>query len=157
LEASNVKLGTVISDVFGVSGRNLLERLIEQGFVDRDDIEHRVRGNVRKNVSRIAESLFGTLTNHQILVIRNCWEHITFLEKSIAELDQEIEAHLRPYQEEHNLLQTIPGVSSITASAIIAEIGVHMDQFPTADHLASWAGVAPGNHESAGKKKVQKQ
>lgn len=157
LEASNVKLGTVISDVFGVSGRNLLERLIEQGFVDRDDIEHRVRGNVKKNVSRVAESLFGTLTNHQILVIRNCWEHITFLEKSIDELDQEITTHLQPYQEEHNLLQTIPGVSSITASAIIAEIGVNMDQFPTADHLASWAGVAPGNHESAGKKKVQKQ
>ncbi|MBH5316345.1 hypothetical protein I6N90_00810 [Paenibacillus sp. GSMTC-2017] len=96
---------------------------MEQGFVDRDDIEHRVRGNVKKNVSRIAESLFVTLIKHQILVIRNCWEHITFHEKSIAELDQEIEAHLEQYQEEHNLLQTIPGVSSITASAIIIKNG----------------------------------
>lgn len=155
LESSNVKLGTVISDVFGVSGRNLLARLIEQGYVDRDDIEHRVRGNVKKNVTRVADSLFGTLTKHQIILIRNCWEHITFLEKSLTELDVEIEAHLDPYKEEFELLQTIPGVSEITAASIIAEIGVGMGQFPTADHLASWAGVAPGNHESAGKKKYK--
>src|SRR5690554_351002 len=68
MEASNVKLSLVISDVFGVSGRNLLERLIEQGYVDADDIEHRVRGNVKKNVSRIADSLFETLNTHQMLL-----------------------------------------------------------------------------------------
>jgi transposase len=153
LEASNVKLGTVISDVFGVSGRNLLERLVDQGYVDADDIEHRVHGNVKNNVARVAESLFGTLNTHQMLLIRNCWEHITFLEKSITELDVEITAHLEPYKAEFELIQTIPGASEITAASIIAEIGVDMDQFPTADHLASWAGVAPGNHESAGKKK----
>ncbi len=154
LEASNIKLGTVISDVFGVSGRNLLERLVMQGYVDPDDIEARVHGNVKRNVARVAESLFGTLNKHQILMIRNCWEHITFLEQSIALLDAEIEVHLQSYQEAYQLIQTIPGISEITAAAIIAEIGVDMDQFPTADHLASWAGVAPGNHESAGKKKV---
>ncbi|WP_047914191.1 IS110 family transposase [Paenibacillus sp. TCA20] len=153
LEASNVKLGTVISDVFGVSGRNLLARLMEQGYVDADDIEHRVHGNVKRNVKRVAESLFGTLNTHQMLMIRNCWEHIAFLEQSIAALDAEIEAHLKPYQEAQVLIQTIPGVSDVTAAAIIAEIGVDMEQFPTAAHLASWAGVAPGNHESAGKKK----
>ena len=152
LEASNVKLGTVISDVFGVSGRNLLARLMEQGYVDADDIEHRVHGNVKRNVKRVAESLFGTLNTHQMLMIRNCWEHIAFLEQSIAALDAEIEAHLKPYQEAQVLIQTIPGVSDVTAAAIIAEIGVDMEQFPTAAHLASWAGVAPGNHESAGKK-----
>lgn len=154
LEASNVKLGTVISDVFGVSGRNLLERLLEQGYVDADDIEQRVHGNVKRNVKRVADSLFGTLNTHQMLMIRNCWEHIAFLEQSIAALDAEIEAHLKPYEEAHMLIQTIPGVRAVTASAILAEIGVDMEQFPTADHLASWAGVAPGNHESAGKKKV---
>ncbi|MGF7050441.1 transposase [Paenibacillus sp. DS2015] len=154
LEASNVKLGTVISDVFGVSGRNLLESLLEQGYVDANDIAHRVHGNMQKNVAQIAESLFGTLNAHQMMLIRNCWEHITFLEKSISELDLEITSHLEPYKEAYKLVQTIPGVSEITASAIIAEIGVDMDQFPTEDHLASWAGVAPGNHESAGKKKV---
>jgi transposase len=154
LEASNVKLGTIISDVFGVSGRNLLARLMEQGYVDAEDIEHRVHGNIKKNVKRVADSLFGTLNTHQMLMIRNCWEHIAFLEQSIATLDTEIETHLKPYEEAHTRIQTIPGVSAVTASAIIAEIGVDMEQFPTADHLASWAGVAPGNHESAGKKKV---
>lgn len=154
LESSNVKLGTVISDVFGVSGRNLLERLVEQGYVDADDIEHRVRGAVKKKVSQLAESLFGTLNEHQILLIRNCWKHIVHLEESIVELDAEISSHLTPYKEEFELIQTVPGISGITAASIIAEIGVDMNQFPTADHLASWAGVAPGNHESAGKKKA---
>lgn len=157
LESSNIKLGTVISDVFGISGRNLLERLITQGYIDADDIEHRVKGSVKKKVTALTESLFGTLTDHQILLIRNCWKHITFLEESIRELDEEIEEHLKPYREEFERIQTIPGVSELTAASILAEIGVDMDQFSTADHLASWAGVAPGNHESAGKKKVQRQ
>lgn len=157
LETSNIKLGTVISDVFGVSGRNLLERLISQGYVDADDIEHRVKGAVKKKVSALSESLFGTLTAHQILLIRNCWEHITYLEKSIQELDTEIDRHLELYKEEFELIQTIPGVSELTAASIIAEIGVNMEQFPTADHLASWAGVAPGNNQSAGKKKAPRR
>ncbi|MHA6482756.1 transposase [Paenibacillus sp. strain BS8-2] len=112
-----------------------------------------LRDLTRLRKKRAAEFLFGTLNTHQMLMIRNCWEHISLLEQSIAELDAEIEAHLQPYEEAHTLIQTIPGVSTVTAYAIIAEIGVDMEQFPTVDHLASWAGVAPGNHESAGKKK----
>jgi len=157
LECSNVKLGTVISDVFGVSGRNLLERLIDQGYIDADDIEQRVKGQVKKKVSRLADSLFGTLTEHQIFMIRQSWDHIIFLEEAIQKIDSQIEAHLKPYQDEIKLLQTIPGVSQVTAACIVAEIGVDMSQFPTAGHLCSWAGVAPGNHESAGKKKVRER
>jgi transposase len=157
LESSNIKLGTVVADVFGVSGRNLLQRLVDQGYIDADDIEHRVHGSLKKKLPRLAESLFGTLTSHQILLIRNCWQQITNLEASIAELDVEITNHLALYKEECELIQTIPGVSEISAASLIAEIGVDMTQFPTADHLASWAGLAPGNHESAGKKKVQGQ
>lgn len=156
LEAGNVKLGTVISDVFGVSGRNLLQRLVDQGYVDANDIDECVKGSIRNKKRQVADSLFGTITPHQIRLIKDCWEHIEYLEKSLARLEEEISAHLEPYREEYQLLQTIPGVSETTAAALIAEIGVDMNQFPTADHLASWAGVAPGNHESAGKKKVQK-
>lgn len=156
LEACNVKLGTVISDVFGVSGRNLLQRLVEQGYVDADDVDECVRGTIRNKKSQVTDSLFGTMTAHQIRLIKDCWEHIEYLEKSVARLEEEINVHLKPYREEYELLQTIPGVSEVTAAALIAEIGIDMNQFPTADHLASWAGVAPGNHESAGKKKVQK-
>ncbi len=155
LECSNVKLGAVISDVFGVSGRNLLTRLVEQGYIDADDIDHRVHGNIKKNVTAVAESLFGTVTEHQIFMIRGSWDHIVFLEESLKKLEDRIEQYLIPYEEEVTRLDTIPGVNRIVAATLVAEIGVDMDQFPTADHLASWAGVAPGNHESAGKKKVQ--
>lgn len=95
LECSNIKLGTVISDVFGVSGRNLLTQLVAQGFIDETDIEHRVKGQVKKKVSAISESLFGTLTEHQIFMIRQSWSHLTFLEESIQQLDQKIEEHLQ--------------------------------------------------------------
>jgi transposase len=122
--------------------------------VDADDIEHRVKGQIKKKTAALAESLFGTLTEHQILLIRGCWKHITFLEQSIQELDQQIQLLMKPHQSELELVQTVPGVSDVTAACIIAEIGTDMGQFPTADHLASWAGVAPGNHESAGQKKV---
>jgi len=150
-----VKRGTIISDVFGVSGRNLLQRLIDQGYVD--DVEGCVRGTIKKKKTQVADSLFGTMTAHQIKLIKDCWEHIESFEKSIARLEEEIHSHLQPYRAEYERLQTIPGVSETTAAVLIAEIGVDMNQFPTADHLASWAGVAPGNHESAGKKKHKKR
>jgi transposase len=113
-----------------------------------------VYGQVKKKVAAIADSLFGTLTEHQIFMIRASWNHITFLEESLAKLDERVGEYLKPYEEEVTRIDTVPGISRVTAAAIIAEIGVNMDQFPTADHLASWAGVAPGNYESAGKKKV---
>jgi transposase len=151
-----VKLGAIISDVFGVSGRNLLGRLVDQGYVDADDIDECVKGSIKNKKKQVADSLFGTMTPHQMELIRDCWEHIEFLEKSIASLEAKIDNHLQPYRAEYELLQTIPGVSKATAAVLIAEIGVDMNQFPSAEHLSSWAGVAPGNHESAGKKKVQK-
>jgi transposase len=156
LEAGNVKLGTVISDVFGVSGRNLLERLVSQGYVDAKDVDACVKGSIKNKKQQVQDSLFGTITPHQLELIRDCWEHIEFLEKSLDSLEEKIDAHLESYRQEYQLLQTIPGVSRVTAAALIAEIGVDMDQFPSAEHLSSWAGVAPGNHESAGKKKVQR-
>lgn len=154
LEASNVKLGTVISDIFGVSGRNLLTRLLEQGFVEEREILDCVRGKVKNKVKALSDSLFGTITHHQIFLIRQSWNHIMFLEDSIRTLDQEIEKYLEPYKEEVQLLQSVPGVDKLTAVTLLAEMGPDMSQFPTAAHLASWAGVCPGNHESAGKKKA---
>lgn len=153
LESSNVKLGTVISDIFGVSGRNLLTRLLEQGFVDENEILNCVKGKVKSKVKDISDSLFGTITHHQIFLIRQSWNHIVFLEETIRSLDQEIDKYLEPYKEEVQLLQSVPGVDKLTAATLLAEMGPDMSQFPTAAHLASWAGVCPGNHESAGKKK----
>ena len=156
LECSNIKLATVISDVFGVSGRNLLNRLVEQGFVNIDEVEQCVKGQIKKKVHAVSESLFGTLTNHQIFMIRQCWNHMVYLEESIQELDKRINELLEPYKEEVTLLYTVPGINKLTAASILAEMGPDMNQFPTSAHLSSWAGVSPGNHESAGKKKVPK-
>ncbi len=152
LEASNVKLSTVISDVFGVSGRKLLNRLIEKGYVDVKDVEERIHGKMASKKQQIADSLFGTINEHQLFLIRQSWQHIEYLESLITEIEQRIDVLLQKYQEELQLLLTIPGIKKDTAAVIIAEMGVDMSQFPTSQHLASWAGVCPGNKESAGKR-----
>lgn len=153
LESSNIKLSTIISDVFGVSGRKLLNRLIEQGYVDEADIEKDIHGRLLPKKQQITDSLFGTINEHQLFLIRQSWHHIEYLETLTSEIEKRIEQILQSYQEELQLLITIPGIKKETAAVIIAEIGVDMEQFPTSQHLASWAGVSPGNHESAGKRK----
>jgi len=156
LECSNIKLGSVISDIFGVSGRKLLTRLVDQGYLDQVDIDACIHHSLKKKASTISESLFGTLNDHQIFMIKSSWKHIEYIEKSVQELEKRVDALLQSYQEEKEILLTIPGVKEHTVACIIAEIGTDMSQFPTSRHLASWAGVSPGNNESAGKKKGSK-
>lgn len=156
LECSNIKLGSVISDIFGVSGRKMLTRLVDQGYLDQNDVDACIHHSLKKKANTISESLFGTLNDHQIFMIRSSWNHIEYIEKSIQKLEKRIDDLLQSYQEEKELLLSIPGVKEHTVACIIAEIGTDMSQFPTSRHLASWAGVSPGNNESAGKKKVEK-
>jgi transposase len=153
LEASNIKLSTVISDVFGVSGRKLMEQLMEQGYINPEDVEQNIHGRMAHKKQKITDSLFGTLTKHQLFLIKQSWLHITYLESLISDIDHQIDLLLEKYQEEVKLLITLPGIKKETASVIIAEIGANMNQFPTSKHLGSWAGLSPGNHESAGKRK----
>jgi transposase len=153
LECSNIKLSSVISDVFGVSGRKLLERLMKQGYIEEPEIDACIHGRMKGKRQQIQDSLFGTLTEHQLFMIRQSWKHIESLESLLREIEERIDQLLQAYKQEMELLVTIPGVKKETAAVIIAEIGVDMGQFPTSQHLASWAGVAPGNHESAGKRK----
>ncbi|OQM47053.1 IS110 family transposase [Anoxybacillus sp. UARK-01] len=153
LECSNIKLSAVISDIFGASGRKLLNRLMKQGYIEEWEIDACIHERMKEKKAQIQESLFGTLTEHQLFMIRQSWKHIEYLESLIQEMDHRIDQLLQTYQQELELLMTILGVKKETAAVIIAEIGVDMGQFPTSQHLASWAGVAPGNHESAGKRK----
>lgn len=156
LECSNIKLGSIISDIFGVSGRKLLNHLVEQGYLGQQDVDTCIHHSLKKKANTISESLFGTLNEHQIFMIRSSWDHIEYIERSIQELEKRIDVLLQSYQEEKEILLTIPGIKEHTAACIIAEIGTDMSQFPTSRHLASWAGVSPGNNESAGKKKAEK-
>lgn len=156
LECSNIKLGSVISDIFGVSGRKLLNQLVDKGYLDQSDIDSNIHHSLKKKANSISDSLFGTLDEHQIFMIRSSWNHIEYLEKSIQELEKRINNLLQSYQEEKEILLSIPGVKEHTAACIIAEIGTDMSQFPSSRHLASWSGVSPGNNESAGKKKGAK-
>lgn len=98
-----------------------------------------VKGKVKNKVKALSDSLFGTITHHQIFLIRQSWNHMMFLEEAIRTLDQEIEKYLEPYKEEVQLLQSVPGVNKQTAAILLAEMGPDMSQFPTAAHLASWS------------------
>ncbi|MBZ5753920.1 IS110 family transposase [Metabacillus rhizolycopersici] len=153
LETSNIKLGTVISDVFGVSGRKLLEQLISNGYIDQEDVKQKIHGKMAHKQQLITDSLFGTLNDHQLFLIKQSWMHIVYLEELISDIEKRIDQILINYQEEVQLLITMPGIKKDTAAVIIAEIGIDMAQFPTSKHLASWAGLSPGNYESAGKRK----
>jgi transposase len=152
LESAGIKLGSVISDVFGVTGRSLLRQLMDSGKLDEETVRSLVKGQIKKKVPQLMDALQAKLSAHHRFLLSQSWTHMTQLEESIAQFDAVIDQHLEPYRFEMELLQTIPGVDTTAASAILAEIGADMLQFHSERHLASWAGLSPGNYESAGKK-----
>ena len=154
LEDANIKLSSVVSDTFGVSGTAIIDALLE-GKLKVKEMAELARGKLKKKKDAISEALIGRITEHHIFMIRASLEHIKSLEELIADVDVQIEDKLKPYTREVELLESIPGVKEHGSASILAEIGVNMDQFPSAEHLSSWAGMSPGNHESAGKKKEQ--
>jgi len=147
LEDANIKLSSVVSDSFGVSGSEIIEELMK-GELTIEKMVDLARGKLKKKREEIREALVGNFTEHQKFMIKSSLEHIKLVEK-IIEIDKKIEK----YREEYELFQTIPGVKEEGAASIIAEIGVDMDRFPSSEHLSSWAGMSPGNNETAGKKK----
>ncbi len=151
LESGNIKLASVASDVVGVSGRAILNALIE-GQSSPEQMAELAKGRLREKRAELAKSLEGRVKPHHRFVLTELLCQIDSLEETIARFDQEILEYCRPFEEAVVLLDTIPGVARATAEMIVAEIGIDMSRFPSADHLASWAGVAPGNNESAGKR-----
>ena len=152
LEDANIKLSSVVSDTFGVSATAIVEALLE-GKLTPKEMSRLARGKLKQKQNELHEALAGKITMHHVFMIKQSKEHIKSVETLIAAIDQQIDEHLKPYQQAYELLQTAPGIKR-SAAAIIAELGVNMGQFPTEDHLSSWAGMSPGNNESAGKKKV---
>ena len=156
LQDANIKLTTVLSDIFGVSGRRILEAMINGEKIEIRDLEKMVDGRTKASITDIAEAINGRTRRHHRDMLRYHWEHMIYLEKTIEKLEKQIDQLLTPYYKEVELLDSIPGVNKDAAAVFIAEMGVDMSVFKSAKHLASWAGVSPGNNESAGKKKTSK-
>src|SRR5436305_14266309 len=151
LEGANIKLAAVATDVLGKSGRDMIQALID-GETDAQVLADLARGVLRKKLPQLQEALLGRVQPHHRTLLAHILAHIDFLESTLEQLLAYIEAQLTPYKEERELLTSIPGIADTTAAIIIAEIGVDMEVFPSDKHLASWAGLCPGNRQSGGKR-----
>jgi len=155
LEGANIKLSAVVSDINGKSSRLMLRGLIK-GDYDPAVLAELAKGRMRSKKKELIQALQGFMGHHQKMMLTAQLQHIDFLEEQIAILDAEVMERMRPFDHEIDLLVTIPGISRRAAEQILAEIGTDMSRFPSAKHLTSWGGMAPGNNESAGKRKSGK-
>lgn len=155
LEGANIKLGSVASDVMGKSGRAMLAALIA-GETDVTRLADLAQRQLREKRPALQRALTGCLGAHQRFLLAQQLAHIEFLETSIAQVSAEIAERLRPDEHAIVRLDAIPGVGRRTAETLVAEVGTDMTRFPSAGHLASWAGMCPGNNESGGKRKSGK-
>ena len=157
LQDANIKMTTDISDIFGDTGRKLIEKIIEGKEITNEELVEitsgRGKASLREKLPQIKEGLKGTTREQHRKIIKLMYEHLKYLEKEKEEIEKIIDDACENYKKEIDLLDTIPGIDKDSAKAIIAEIGVNMNQFPTVKNLTSWAGMSPGNNESAGVKK----
>lgn len=152
LEGANIKLSSVATNTLGVSGRAMIESMIN-GVENPETLVELAKGRLKKKKKDLQRSLQGLIGPHQKLMLQTQLQHIDFLDEQIAALDEEVRVRLLPFEKDLELLDTIPGIGRRAAEQILAEIGTKVkEQFPSAAHLCSWAGMAPGNHESAGKR-----
>ena len=152
LEGANIKLSGVASDVFGVSGLAMLEALAA-GSTSASEMARLARGRMRRKHAALEAALEGHMREHQRFLLAMQLRQLEAVDRDLEALDARIDAQLEPFRARHQLLLQIPGVDRVTAAAILAEIGTDMGVFATARRLAAWAGLAPGNYESAGKPK----
>jgi transposase len=151
LETANLKLGAVATDVLGKSGREMLDAILA-GEERPEQLADLARGRLRAKLPQLRQALEGRIQTQHRVLLRHVLAHIDFIEQHLQQLTQEIETALASMADATALLETIPCIGHTTAVAIIAEIGTDMRRFPSAKHLASWAGVCPGNRQSAGKR-----
>jgi transposase len=150
LENANIKLSTVFSDVFGYTAWLMVCKLVA-GETSMDVLTEYIHGKCKASKEDIEKALQGTLEQADRKMLNRMMEHVTALEKIIEELEEDIQDHLKPYKAQVELLKTVPGIKDTAAAVLIAELGVDMNQFKDASHLTAWAGMCPGNNQSAGK------
>jgi transposase len=148
LEDAGIKLATVATDILGVSGRAMLHALID-GTTDPDVLADLARGTLRKKLPALRQALVGRFRPHHAFMVSQHLGHLDYLDEAIDALSHQIEEALRPFEVELTRLDSLPGVGRRTAEVVLAEVGVDMQRFPTAANLASWAGLCPGQDESA--------
>jgi transposase len=152
LESANIKLASVAADVFGLSGQLMLRALIE-GKASPREMAELAKGRMRVKIPELESALEGKLEEHHRFLLRLQLKRLEAVKEDLAVLEQRIQEKLKPYEAQLTLLDEIPGVDWTVAAAIIAELGVDMSVFENVSQLASWAGVCPGNNESAGKRR----
>jgi transposase len=152
LEGANIKLAAVASDVVGVSGRQMIEALIA-GVDDPTALAALARGRLQDKHAQLLEALSGRVGQHQRFMLQQQLTHLADLDSRIHDIEAEIERRQAPFAEARELLTTIPGVGKRVATIILSEVGPDVSRFPSADHLASWAGLSPGMAESGGRNK----
>jgi transposase len=152
LEEANIKLASVASDVLGVSGRAMIRAIID-GEDDPGELAGLAKRRLRGKIPQLKQALHGRVTEHHRFLLRALLEQIEFLEGLIARYDARIEEAMAPLDQAAGRLRAIPGVGEQAAEVILAEVGPDMTPFPTAGHLSSWAGLCPGNDQTAGKQR----
>lgn len=156
LQASGFRLSSFLSDIFGASGMAIMHVLVEVGSISNQSLDLCLKARARRKASEILSSLNGTLSPPQRQLLKMQLAHLADLQKNMQEVAAQIQASFRRFEGAIALLDSIPGIDKTAAYAILAEIGQDMAAFPTAQHICSWAGLAPGSHQSAKKKKKQR-
>jgi transposase len=152
LEGGNIKLGSVVSEILGKSGRTILAA-IAAGTSTPEEMSAMADSRLRATPAELVKALQGRLTDHQRMMLQMQLDHVRYLDQQIERLDTEVAKRLAPFEAQLRKLDTIPGVNERTAESIVAVIGTDMTRFPNADHLTSWGGMCPGSNESAGKRR----
>lgn len=154
LEGANIKITTILSDVMGVTSRNLLEYVLEnEDEITEEKAKELVVTKIHAKLDDVVRAMSGIITPFQKIMIKEVIEHIDEISQRIINMDKLIDEYMIEYEENKKKLEKIPGIGKRSSEIILAEIGQDMNRFPTAAHISSWAGICPGNNESAGKRR----
>ncbi len=152
IQSCGFKLSNFLTDIFGVSGRVILNHIAEHGSITAKEVEGYVRGKARAKLNDIKLSISGRMNRHQREFLKLLLKHLDEMYEHLHEIEENINSELDKYKRQIEQLYSIPGIDVTAAAAIIAEIGTDMSKFKTQEHICSWAGLSPRNNESAGKK-----